>query len=289
MRSFLLASIAVFAIPSCVQDISGGKTGDDTNIGAVCGNGIVESGETCDDGNSASGDGCSSACQTESTTAARVDTTLDKSAVTTENNKSEPLMLSVTSANGFTGSVTIAAKVADATSGVVDPGVTVMAPASVTLTDGQTAMVPISVVVKSDAAGVDASDKLTLTLTSSAGTTEASASVAIAPLFTIDYIDGTGTATATHVYAGMTFNIKKGTIIRFKNDDTSAAATQHVIHGSGANGVGMFPHQEPQASATLQVVGSTYDVATAAYPVGSQGVMGCHSHLPATYMTFKID
>ena len=72
----------------------------------------------------------------------------------------------------------------------------------------------------------------------------------------------------------------------------SPVAAQEVDSGavrSGANGVGMFPHQEPQASATLQVVGSTYDVATAAYPVGSQGVMGCHSHLPATYMTFKID
>ncbi len=31
----------------------------------VCGNGTVESGEQCDDGNVASGDGCSSSCQTE--------------------------------------------------------------------------------------------------------------------------------------------------------------------------------------------------------------------------------
>jgi cysteine-rich repeat protein len=33
----------------------------------VCGNGVVESGELCDDGNTASGDGCSSTCQTEAT------------------------------------------------------------------------------------------------------------------------------------------------------------------------------------------------------------------------------
>ena len=31
----------------------------------VCGNGVIESGETCDDGNIVSGDGCSSTCQTE--------------------------------------------------------------------------------------------------------------------------------------------------------------------------------------------------------------------------------
>jgi len=35
--------------------------------GPVCGNNIVETGETCDDGNTVSGDGCSSTCQTETT------------------------------------------------------------------------------------------------------------------------------------------------------------------------------------------------------------------------------
>lgn len=33
---------------------------------AVCGNGAVESGEACDDGNTADGDGCSAACAVES-------------------------------------------------------------------------------------------------------------------------------------------------------------------------------------------------------------------------------
>ncbi|MCA9386973.1 DUF4215 domain-containing protein [Candidatus Dojkabacteria bacterium] len=48
--------------------------GTDYDIGAfeyiaaapVCGNGVVESGETCDDGNTISSDGCSATCQTES-------------------------------------------------------------------------------------------------------------------------------------------------------------------------------------------------------------------------------
>lgn len=34
----------------------------------VCGNSIIETGETCDDGNTVSGDGCSSTCQTEAVT-----------------------------------------------------------------------------------------------------------------------------------------------------------------------------------------------------------------------------
>lgn len=35
---------------------------------SMCGNGVVQSGEQCDDGNTASGDGCSSTCQSESIT-----------------------------------------------------------------------------------------------------------------------------------------------------------------------------------------------------------------------------
>jgi cysteine-rich repeat protein len=32
---------------------------------AACGNGLLETGETCDDGNPAGGDGCSASCQDE--------------------------------------------------------------------------------------------------------------------------------------------------------------------------------------------------------------------------------
>ncbi len=44
--------------PDCELDTSG-------CTGSVCGNGAVEAGEQCDDGNTTSGDGCSSTCQTE--------------------------------------------------------------------------------------------------------------------------------------------------------------------------------------------------------------------------------
>lgn len=37
--------------------------------GPICGNAIIESGEQCDDGNTANGDGCSSTCQNEAPTA----------------------------------------------------------------------------------------------------------------------------------------------------------------------------------------------------------------------------
>lgn len=55
--------------PGCFPDGAGGggscnpNDGTETN-GAVCGNGVVNAGEQCDDGNTVSGDGCSASCQT---------------------------------------------------------------------------------------------------------------------------------------------------------------------------------------------------------------------------------
>jgi cysteine-rich repeat protein len=40
-------------------------SGDDTTGGPICGDGVVDAGEQCDDGNAVNGDGCSSACTTE--------------------------------------------------------------------------------------------------------------------------------------------------------------------------------------------------------------------------------
>lgn len=39
------------------------------SLGAVCGNGVIESGEQCDDGNISAGDGCSATCEAESPSA----------------------------------------------------------------------------------------------------------------------------------------------------------------------------------------------------------------------------
>jgi len=46
---------------------SGGTCGVDCEDPSLCGNGVVNEGEQCDDGNTTSGDGCSSTCTTETT------------------------------------------------------------------------------------------------------------------------------------------------------------------------------------------------------------------------------
>jgi TonB family protein len=46
---------------TCVGDCPG----DDAVTAAVCGNGVLETGETCDDGNLTNGDGCSKTCTRE--------------------------------------------------------------------------------------------------------------------------------------------------------------------------------------------------------------------------------
>ncbi|HEX7599473.1 MAG TPA: DUF4215 domain-containing protein, partial [Polyangia bacterium] len=50
-------------VVGCTGDACGSSTED--ALGPVCGNGILEDGENCDDGNMRPGDGCSGRCQTE--------------------------------------------------------------------------------------------------------------------------------------------------------------------------------------------------------------------------------
>jgi large repetitive protein len=63
---FLAALITILGLSGC------GSGGD-----LVCGDGTVGTGETCDDGNTVAGDGCSATCQTESTPATCGDGTVD--------------------------------------------------------------------------------------------------------------------------------------------------------------------------------------------------------------------
>jgi cysteine-rich repeat protein len=60
--------------PKAVNSNSGGN-GNNQNSTAVCGNGIIEDDEVCDDGNKVGGDGCDSACDLEQTSDSAVSAT----------------------------------------------------------------------------------------------------------------------------------------------------------------------------------------------------------------------
>jgi cysteine-rich repeat protein len=58
----LLINVSLYL---CLAVVSGGCGGSDSKQVSVCGNAKVEAGEQCDDGNNASGDGCSASCVVE--------------------------------------------------------------------------------------------------------------------------------------------------------------------------------------------------------------------------------
>jgi len=281
MRTLLLASLAL--IPACLigtGDITGGD-----NPAGICGDGTLNSGETCDDGNTMSGDGCSSTCQTEGTTP-RVGAALDKQMIMTELNKTEAVTLTLTSINDFAGTVTITASLLDTATSASIPKVILTVPASADLVAGGTTMVPIMINIPSDTTGAAIAGNLKLDLTSTVAPESVSSPVAIDHIFTVDYIDGTGTATANHALNNQNFTVLRGTIIRFKNDDKTPAAApgiQHVIHGDGP-----FPHEDPRDNVNTQLLGTTYDVPTIAVSPGSAGSLGCHTHGAASYIGFTV-
>lgn len=80
MHASLLALTFALVFPACV-----GQDDSDPSpviVSALCGNSDVEAGEQCDDGNTASGDGCSRSCQNEITTGTTIEVSNVRSVAT---------------------------------------------------------------------------------------------------------------------------------------------------------------------------------------------------------------
>ncbi len=60
-----LSLLGACCLCSCGDDSSGAK--EDPSVAGVCGDGVLDAGEGCDDGNTVDGDGCSSKCRVEAT------------------------------------------------------------------------------------------------------------------------------------------------------------------------------------------------------------------------------
>ncbi len=73
-----LEGTSAAAIIECFETNCSTQYSECYAVPAVCGNGTVEGDETCDDGNTTDGDGCSSLCTTETTEAVCGDETVDE-------------------------------------------------------------------------------------------------------------------------------------------------------------------------------------------------------------------
>lgn len=285
MRSFLLASIAALAIPACTQDITGGPGPGDDQQGATCGNGTVETGETCDDSNTASGDGCDSACQTETSATPKIAGAMNPITMELYNPTTAALML--TGEGGFTGTANLVYSLVDGT-GTAIPGATVTGPATADLSTG-TATVSLSLMVPLSATATEINGTLKVDVTG-AGVDPLAVATAtdIKNIFTVEYALGTGATPNNHALHGMTFEVKRGTIIHIKNSDTIV----HRTHGSGAQGsTAPFAHEDLN-DPTAGKPGNVYEVPTIGVaPSTTVYQLGCHDHPDAgnaEYMSFTV-
>jgi cysteine-rich repeat protein len=277
MRTSILcaAFLGVFAV-GCAGDLSG--TGDDQQTPENCGNGTVDSGESCDDSNTASGDGCSSVCQTESTGGTpRIATTLDKTTVATQLGKTEMVTLTLMSVDKFAGDATITAQLVDATN-VPITGAVITGPASVTLTEDGSAPAAFSIEIPSDFSGTDVAATLKIDVTSSAEPVAATATVNVAAVYTFEIVANTSNVINMHPATNKTITIRRGTKLRMVNGDTVG----HISHGGGG-----IPH-ENQDAAVGGLPGATYEVNTQVIAPGMGKAFGCHTHGDATYAVVNL-
>ncbi len=287
MRSFLLASIVALAFPACVQDISGGTgtgTGDDQPAG-TCGDMVVGAGETCDDGNTTSGDGCSATCQTETSATPKIAGSMNPATFELFNPGTATLAL--TGQGGFTGTANLAYSLVDA-NGTAIAGATIDAPATADLTSGS-ATVAVKVTLPLSATATEIQGSLKVDITSSVDPVTVTAAADIKPILTVEYTAATGQDPLKHSLHGMTFNLLRGTIIHIVNNDTIV----HRTHGSGQQGSTQpFAHEnvnDPNAGKA----GGTYVIPTIGVPPSTTVYqLGCHDHNGGQgtpeYMSFTV-
>lgn len=280
-----LATLVGLSFVACTGQIQEGG-GDDVVIGENCGNHQIDPGETCDDGNIANGDGCSSACTTESTNNPRLTATIDRTNIATELGKTERVTLTLTSAGGFAGDVAVSTSVLDGANAPLTGVATVAAPATITVAANATVTQQLMIAIPSNATGSALAGMVSVNLAAPTGTQTLTAALNIEPIYTVTYSATVTTDAGTHpIQSGVqatNVTVKRGTKIRFKNE----SGIQHVTHGEG-----LFAHEQPTNDPNVGgLTGATYEQPTTQQPAGATGKLGCHNHGgPAGYVTFTTE
>lgn len=269
MRALLLTPVLGLSLVACTVGDTGGGGGDD--VAATCGNGTIDPNETCDDRNTADGDGCSSSCQTEATP--RLDVTVDKSSVTTELGSKNMLTLTLTSSGGFAGSVGLAGSVVDAANAAI-PGWTVtFASPSVDVPADGTANAVAELDIASNATVLTGTLNFQVTGAPTAPTVPPVAVTAMNQVtLTID-LNNNGECVYPASGAAQAIPIKIGTTVRFFNKSQVGPI---VIHSNDTDAI---PHQG-QGAGSDDPATEPQTAYTRVLQASSRGIVNWYCHSP---------
>jgi cysteine-rich repeat protein len=232
MRIHILAAVAL-AVPACAGEISS-TGGDDTS--ATCGNGTVDQGEQCDDGNTAAGDGCSASCQMEQTAMPRLAIAADKQTIATELMTTNTVTVTLTGTGGFQGDVNLSASLLDASNMPLTGWTVALDHSTVTLATNGTATAVATVTIPSENKALMGTLKIDAT-SSVSGVTTQTATTAITAAnqvtFAIGYDANTGCVYPQGLNSTNPVKITVGSKVRFVNM-SQIANTNIAIHSEGA-------------------------------------------------------
>jgi cysteine-rich repeat protein len=231
MRTPLVLLFGSLLVGCTVGDPGTGGDDDDGNGGgAVCGDGVLEGSEACDDGNKAGGDGCSASCTSEASP--RLDVSLDKLTLSTELKTKNMLTLSLTGADGFSGPVTLTAAALNGAAAIPGWNVT-FSPATVNLPENGTANVVATLDIPAENRALAGTVKFDVT--SSAGTKSVTSTVTVMNqvTFRLAVAGGICGYPADAGTGANPIRVTTGTKLRFFN----AGTANLEIHSNGVGGV----------------------------------------------------
>lgn len=241
MRTSILAVLGL-ALAACAGEITS-SGGDDTGGGAVCGNGKVETGEQCDDGNMVAGDGCSATCQTEVATPT-VSMSIDKQSITTELMTTNTVTVTLTGGGGFEGDVALTAAVMDGSNAPITDWTTAFDHSTVTLAKNGTGTATLTLTIPSENKALVGNVQISATAT---GVTIPAVTSAVTATNQVSFLIGfdanNGCVYPTGLNSTNPVKVTVNTKVRFVNM-AQIAGTMIAIHSNGA-GSGICHEAQP--------------------------------------------
>ncbi len=251
------------------HDISGDLTQ------GTCGDGVINGNETCDDGNTVSGDGCSAACQTEDTSSPHVVLTVDKPTITSDLNVSNTIMVTATGMMNFSGDLTLTVAAADASATPIADWTATFDSGTLEVSTNGTATAMLTLSAMGDTAAL--TGNVTVTASGGNATTPATATFATIfnPVLDVMFSDNNGVCgyPIGHGVNETPYKIKPGRQIMVYNGSASLGMVVHADNGNIAG----FSHEEPE-SAPGTPHGMAYpQTISATATVGGESTFYCHA------------